>query len=845
MSSTQSIGQRLESAGAERERLEVRLSRELVSLLSEQLYTSPLKAIEELVVNAFDAGATTCRVRLPETLEADASEPIVVFDDGIGMDVDGLRDLWHIGRSSKRDEDVAKRRGRKQIGKFGIGKLATYAIARNITYIARTEGGDVLSATLDYNAFDENPTGAGDTVELEVVALTRANFEADTTLVETLAVAGLDETALWAEGGHWTIVLLERFKPKVAELARGRLQWVLATAMPLRADFSVWLDGQEVESSKERYEEAVRFTVSELPEHRIKELSEATGETWSADSTTLSSPTFSQGVTGDVVITVRTLTEGKSSDLRRSHGFFVRVRDRLVNLEDPLFGLKPLSHQTFNRFRADLQADDLDRALTAPRESVESTSPMREAFEELLGHLFYEARGRYERLDRERRQKNEKGKEHERNYVTPELVERPVADALSEVLSNVEEVAEGVDLEGADADEQWFYIRLTRGTRVRELLADLYGDERAQTYTYERSPLGRTARMVSFDPARATFVLNVDHPVVQAHDDEADARPLLEDLVTAEVLLEVYLREQRLPAWQVGEILERRDRLLRSLTKDRVYSLATIAAELRQAGDNEQDLEAFLVTACRALGFVSKHIAGGDEPDGIARLTDNRAGEHKMILEAKSSAKAPGLGAIDFATLARHRDQYGAEACMLLAPCYPGATRGSEAAAARMAATHRISCWTVDQLADVLEQAERRHISARSVYWICSAAFMPDDVAAAVSELLNDPEGDQRALYNKIVEALRTLEDRLPGTPRQVAHVHALLATDPDFQSTREEDVRRAIGELAGASQGALILRKDRLMRNTSLEELTVRVGALLGDPGEPRRPGTFRAQSG
>jgi hypothetical protein len=94
--------------------------------------------------------------------------------------------------------------------------------------------------------------------------------------------------------------------------------------------------------------------------------------------------------------------------------------------------------------------------------------------------------------------------------------------------------------------------------------------------------------------------------------------------VTAEALLEVYLRGQGLGAGQVGEILEQRDMLLRSLTRDRVYSLANIAADLRGAGDDEKDLEAALVTACRALGFVSKHIAGSDEPDGIARLTDKQ-----------------------------------------------------------------------------------------------------------------------------------------------------------------------------------------------------------------------------
>ena len=53
--------------------------------------------------------------------------PVVfVYDDGIGMDADGLSDLWLIARSKKRDESYERLMKRKQIGKFGIGKLATY-----------------------------------------------------------------------------------------------------------------------------------------------------------------------------------------------------------------------------------------------------------------------------------------------------------------------------------------------------------------------------------------------------------------------------------------------------------------------------------------------------------------------------------------------------------------------------------------------------------------------------------------------------------------------------------------------------------------------------------------------
>ena len=45
--------------------ISVQISNEIVHLLSDQLYQSPLKAIEELVVNSYDAGAGVCRLYVP------------------------------------------------------------------------------------------------------------------------------------------------------------------------------------------------------------------------------------------------------------------------------------------------------------------------------------------------------------------------------------------------------------------------------------------------------------------------------------------------------------------------------------------------------------------------------------------------------------------------------------------------------------------------------------------------------------------------------------------------------------------------------------------------------------
>jgi len=143
----------LSEVATETARLTVSLSNELATILSSQLYRSPLKAIEELVVNGYDAGARVPPFR-PWSADND-HEFIVVFDNGSGMDEAGLIDLWHIGHSRKREAEIEARLARKQIGKFGIGKLATYTIAHKLTYVSKKTR-DILSVSLDFSEFTPN-----------------------------------------------------------------------------------------------------------------------------------------------------------------------------------------------------------------------------------------------------------------------------------------------------------------------------------------------------------------------------------------------------------------------------------------------------------------------------------------------------------------------------------------------------------------------------------------------------------------------------------------------------------------------------------------------------------------
>ena len=639
----QTLSDALSSLGEETgSSVTVRLSNEIVTLLSSQLYQSPLKAIEELVVNSYDAGASECRVFVPNP--GDDLRLVLVYDDGTGMDAAGLSNLWLIARSNKRELDYVPPGGRKQIGKFGIGKLATYAIANRVTYVSRT-GSNILAVSTDFRAFQTDSNGF---VPINL-PVTRINsweslrgFEILRSACEAADI-DLDSLFVVDDEKSWTLVLLEDLKPQPLHI--GRLRWVLSTAMPLRPEFRLFLNQDEIVSSKETAQVMVQFAVKDLPAKRRRSVKSKTGEEWVVSGEGLKSESFSEGVHGTVMVTRQSLHTGKSADIGRSHGFYVKVRERLINSEDPLFGLSPLSYQTFNRFRADVIIDDLDRELTAPREGIEG-SPLKEKISPLLQELFLEARERYEKALAAEGKQNDTKKEHERTYVPTRLLEHSIADVLP-VLSDGPQ-------EGAEGDESWFYLEVAEHQNAGTLVTSLYAPQRERQYEFSYTNKGRSARLVQFNLEQATFNLNADHDLVLGYYEDPRARALLEDLATAEAMLEVYLREYGVSPHIVGQILEKRDSLLRGLANDRMFSLAAISQLLRDSASNEHDLEIALVVASRALGFVTTHISGSGEPDGIGRYKNYPAGEYKLTLEAKSSQDTPTLAQLDFAGLVEH-----------------------------------------------------------------------------------------------------------------------------------------------------------------------------------------------
>ena len=335
---------------------------------------------------------------------------IAVFDNGKGMTLAELENLWHIGVSDK----PMKSGGRKQIGKFGIGKLASYAVAKRATYISRTAEG-LHAVSINFEDF-ATAAGGGKPKPVTLTIRTIPNVSLLRSgdafkRAEAVLSTGSKKQALNSTP-TWTLVVLEDLKEKAQQLTTGRLRWVLESAMPLAGDFALFCNSERVESSKEHYEKVVTFTVDQLDAERLKDLQNETQEPWELVDSGLRCVSFPSGVKGQVFVTKKSLYAegGKSEDLGRSHGFFVRVHNRLINETDPLFGARPLSFTTWYRFAAIVEAGDLYPYITASRDDV-AQSQMKAKLRALLIQLFNQARDQYDAIEKKRAEENGRSKE--------------------------------------------------------------------------------------------------------------------------------------------------------------------------------------------------------------------------------------------------------------------------------------------------------------------------------------------------------------------------------------------------------------------------------------------------
>jgi len=117
----------------------------IVHLLGDQLISNEVMAVVELVKNAYDADARNVVVRIDQN-GGGPEDCIEVLDDGDGMDLDTLLNVWlEVATDNKRKKRRRRERtrlGRYLLGEKGIGRFAAGKLGSSLELLTRAHGSD-------------------------------------------------------------------------------------------------------------------------------------------------------------------------------------------------------------------------------------------------------------------------------------------------------------------------------------------------------------------------------------------------------------------------------------------------------------------------------------------------------------------------------------------------------------------------------------------------------------------------------------------------------------------------------------------------------------------------------
>ena len=704
---------------------------QIIEHFSRHLYDSPNKAVEELVANGFDAFATEVLVFTPGPYTADR---ILVWDDGESMDVEGLKELWWIAKSPKSGERVEKRNGkeRKIIGKFGIGKLASYAVGEVISHVCRHQG-EFYLVSIDYATVYGSKR-----VQAPIIRLPEARA---VELVKSLFSGFPPSATGMLQKDSWTLAVVEKLKVK--DLPSGRLTWVLGNGMPLRPDFSIkvneeavrsrlekkaevdWDFGskQVVDAIKSRWREAVKDgTVSSSVEPG-RQTGLDPGDP-SIDVPFVRFPRLGQ-VWGRVRLFGETLLKFRTQDHGRSHGFFLIVRGRLVYPDDDKLFIPDPSFQSFYKSQFILFADDLDEALLADRQRLGLDERARQELKVLQKALSGIARTTIEERDRKQ------DEDQSTHSVLPMGSRIHYRDPLNALL-------------------------------FRAPVEDVANFDPA-TVTVERKDLGEDEPISVVAFQENAFHVNSRHPyysvIAKRIGQSKPAREFLRtfDLFAiSERLLEGHLFNIGIPEDEIEEIVAWRESLFRRLAASYENTPEMIGELRRTSSIGGRGFEKALCAVFEDMGFSAEHDGGSGKKDAFVVATVGRE-SYNFTVEAKGSGGEVDNRTANVSGAANHRDQVAAEHALIIARKFAGFSARSDRSDQDVAllrecrATGHVSIMELDSLEKVHGAISRFSYPLPLLRDVFMTLESPRDKLSRIDGLVKPVQGfDCSKLLNQI-----------------------------------------------------------------------------------------------
>jgi hypothetical protein len=634
---------------------------------------------------------------------------------------------------------------------------------------------------------------------------------------------------------------MSSLKPMATDLKTGRLGWVLRTAMPLRDDFKLFLNGARLESSKLALPLQKRWVLGKdlttLPKPGPDELTVETDPKVPKEHErhfALVHPKLGR-ISGYAEVYRDLITGQKSDEIGRSNGFFVYVRGRLLNIEDERFGIDPdvLRHGTFGRFRAVLHIDRLDNDLRSTREAVRDGA-LTTLAQQVARAIFNQARTETE---------NDRGTSGTRGRIgsaAGSLTRRPLVELLRSALSGKHKSR---------------YLRLPASApKDVEAFVDSFraNVEPAEGVVSEirSEPLATEAGLAVYDVESRSLVINDLHPFVAAHREDFGDDDTMPLVAMAEVLTEAYLLEVGVTPATIDEILSMRDDLLRQFARSRRRTAAITAQSLEDAASDQDGLEREVAAAFDMLGFDTVRVGGSGKPDGVAsaRLSAGDDGErrYKVSLEAKSKEREGAkvsARTVHVSGVARHRDDYRCDHAVVVGPDFegvevtdpPGAVV-KEVRADRDKTGRTITLVRISDLARLVRLAPVKGLGLHDLRSLFSRALTPAETCAWIDEV--EKRQPAQAQFKQVLDAIWKLQDEQPDEAikfaalrREMKHVHNL--------DIKERDIGQWCSALAQLS-GSIVVRGDKVELTQRPDRIVTEVAVALRSLPTPSARGSI-----
>lgn len=168
--------------------MQFRISCFLKDLIGRELITDEFVAVFELVKNSFDANAKKVKIIFEDQYNSEKAK-IIIWDDGIGMNRDDLKNKWlFVAKSDKRDgsedkdyrDKIQHRRvfaGAKGVGRFSCDRLGKYL---NLISLKQDDNSILENLLVDWTTFEKDSNKEFIDIKVTHKILKTAPYEAFT-----------------------------------------------------------------------------------------------------------------------------------------------------------------------------------------------------------------------------------------------------------------------------------------------------------------------------------------------------------------------------------------------------------------------------------------------------------------------------------------------------------------------------------------------------------------------------------------------------------------------------------------------------------------------------------------